>query len=215
MANELRLHEDDERYQEQNRQTKRPKSRSKSSGSAERCHDGFRFIAANSSHALAVLPSSHEDNYSKVYVNITDRDFQFFRHYERRHMKLPDSRTVSCFPGIRTIAELLLKGCRSRSAGRLRDSRFGIDSNDDDDGNAEFIELSQIDSDCIRMRGRRSRMKDAGHMLIPIRITALLWCDKCGQPIISVYKRCFVCRRKYSRLIFFFNFVTLFLCATA
>lgn len=198
MAKELFLPEDVKKAPEKSLQTKLPKSRSKSSESAERYRDGCRFITARSSHALAVFPSNRQVNYSEVLSNVSvmDRDFQFYRHYNRRRVKLADTRSASCFPGIGTVAALLLRGYRSRSAGRLRDGRFSFDSSDDDNDNAEFIELSQVDGDDIRVRGRRSRMIDAGHMLIPIRITALLWCDKCGQPIVSVYKRCFVCRRK-------------------
>jgi hypothetical protein len=193
-----KLSASDQRFIDQS-QPKQHKPRSKSSGTVERCYDGCRLNTAVSSYTPATLSTATEENSMPfaTTVDVMDRDFQFYRRYRTKRVKLTDAVNNSCFPGIGTIAAMLMRGCRSHSAGRLRDSRSDFNcSDDDDDDDTEFIELYQINDD-IRVRGRRSRLTDAGHKLVPVRITTLLWCDKCGQPIVSVYKHCFVCKCKY------------------
>ena len=177
---------------------KRPKPRSKSSGTAVACHLSSHLDITESARTSTKLPAYCEvTSPVAMAVDILDREFRLYRRHKNRRKKLVSNVNVGCFPGVRTFTAMLLSGYRSQSAGRVQEGRHDTDycSSDEEETNAESIELSQINDDASLQR-YRSRTNDASHMLVPVRITALLWCDKCGQPIVSVYKHCFVCRCK-------------------
>jgi hypothetical protein len=172
--------------------TQEPKPRSNSSESAN-IRLGVSQPIPNGLLQANVALSASCECVSAVTMTVKDRDFRFYRRYNSRRAKPTETVNTGFFPGVRTITAMLLGGCRSQSAGRIQDGRRDCYGIDDEERDAEFIELCLINDEFV-MRGHRSQKSDANHVLIPLRITALLWCDKCGQPIVSVYKHCFVCK---------------------
>ena len=124
-----------------------------------------------------------------------------FRTYRKFSADVGSGRGQSVSGG-EGIVKSLLRRCRSqsntRSSSRRRHHRASDDDDDDeddDDGVSEYIELNQLSG--FPTSSSSSSSHDAGHQFTTVYVDDPVWCDKCGQLIISVYGHYVVCQCEY------------------